>query len=121
MLARETLCLLILAIASASSAAAQVVHGERYIFRRELEALYAQNASAFMNQFDAIMALRAPGFHAVMPDGAVRDRAEMETYTRGFLNGVKKWNRLTFTIDSLRVPLNREHLASAASAALAWR
>lgn len=27
----------------------------------------------------------------------------METYIQGFLNGVKKWNRLTFTIDSVRV------------------
>ena len=72
--------------------------------RKELEAVYQRNTSAFLG-FDvkAVMALRAPDFHTVTPDGTTRDRAAMETYTLGFLNGVKQWNRITFTIDSLRV------------------
>ena len=72
--------------------------------RKELEAWYEQNSSAYQRwDFEAIMALRTPDFHAIGPDGTTRDRAGMELYIRGFLNGVKKWNRLTFTIDSLRV------------------
>jgi hypothetical protein len=47
------------------------------------------------------MGLRAPDFHTLTPDGTVRDRAAMEQYTIGLLNGVKKWNELTLTIDSL--------------------
>lgn len=72
--------------------------------RKELEAVYQRNTSAFLS-FDvkAVMALRAPDFHTVTPDGTTRDRAAMETYTVGLLNGVKQWNRITFTIDSLRV------------------
>jgi ketosteroid isomerase-like protein len=72
--------------------------------RKELEEVYRRNTSAFLS-FDvkAVMALRAPDFHTVTPDGTTRDRAAMETYTVGILNGVKKWNRITFTIDSLRL------------------
>ncbi|HSL69610.1 MAG TPA: nuclear transport factor 2 family protein [Longimicrobiales bacterium] len=72
--------------------------------RKQLEALYQQNTSAYLrHDFAAIMALRAADFHAITPDGRTQDRAAMETYIQGFLNGVKKWNRLTFTIDSVRV------------------
>src|SRR5262245_40975401 len=72
--------------------------------RKELEAAYRRNGDAFL-KYDvaAVMALRAPDFHTVGADGAVRDRAEMETYTVGILNGIKKWNRIDFKIDSLRV------------------
>ena len=49
------------------------------------------------------MELRAADFHTITPDGVVRDRAAMAEYTEGILHGIKKWNRLTFTIDSLRV------------------
>src|SRR5881396_2714131 len=70
------------------------------VVRAELERRYAENVAAFERQdVPAIMALRAPGFHAIMPDGHVRDRAEMETYTVGLLNGIRKWNETTFTID----------------------
>jgi hypothetical protein len=51
----------------------------------------------------AVMALRAPDFHAVTPDGATQDRRAMEQYITGIMNGIKKWNRLEFTIDSLEV------------------
>ena len=68
------------------------------------EAWYQQNTSAYQRyDLDAIMALRAPDFHAIGPDGTTRDRAAMELYIRGILNGVKQWNRLTFSLDSLRV------------------
>jgi ketosteroid isomerase-like protein len=72
--------------------------------RAELERRYAENAAAFMRwDLQAIMALRAPDFHAVTPEGVTKDRAAMELYTQGLLNGIKKWNMVTLTIDSLRV------------------
>ena len=72
--------------------------------RAELERRYAENAAAFMKwDLKAIMALRAPDFHSVTPDGATQDRAAMELYTQGLLNGIKKWNKLTQTIESLQV------------------
>jgi ketosteroid isomerase-like protein len=72
--------------------------------RRELELAYAQNTDAFLrHDVPGIMALRAPEFHTIPPEGNVRDRAAMEQYTIGFLNGIKKWNRMKITIDSLRV------------------
>ena len=72
--------------------------------RKQIEAWYEQNKKAYAAwDFPAIMALRAADFHAVTPDGATQDRAAMEQYTQGFLNGVKKWNSLNFTIDSVRV------------------
>jgi ketosteroid isomerase-like protein len=72
--------------------------------RAELERRYAENAAAFMKwDLQAIMALRAPDFHTVTPDGATQDRAAMERYTRGLLNGIKKWNKITQTIDNLEV------------------
>ncbi len=51
----------------------------------------------------AFLEASAPDFHTVNAEGTFRDRAAMETYTIGILNGVKKWNRIEFTIDSLRV------------------
>lgn len=72
--------------------------------RTELERLYEHNAAAFLRwDMSSVMALRAPDFHAVLPDGTVRDRATMEQYIQGVLNGIKKWNSISFTIDSLRV------------------
>lgn len=72
--------------------------------RTELERLYAQNTAAFLRwDFAGVMALHAPDFHSITPDGVVRDRPAMENYIQGVLNGIKKWNSITFTIDSLRV------------------
>lgn len=72
--------------------------------RAELERRYAENAAAFMRwDLQAIMVLRAPDFHTVTPDGVRNDRAAMERYTEGLLNGIKKWNKITLSIDSLRV------------------
>jgi hypothetical protein len=72
--------------------------------RGELERLYDQNTAAFL-RFDlaGVMALRAPDFHSVTPDGVTHDRGAMERYIAGFMNGIRKWNAVTFTIDSLRV------------------
>ena len=72
--------------------------------RAELERWYALNVQAYRNHdVPAIMALRAPDFHTVTPDGVVRDRAAMEHYITGLLNGIRQWNELKFTIDSLSV------------------
>jgi ketosteroid isomerase-like protein len=70
--------------------------------RAELEKAYAQNADGFQrSDVAAVMALRAPDFHAVTPDGATQDRRAMELYITGIMNGIRKWNALTLTIDSL--------------------
>ena len=72
--------------------------------RAELAARYAENAAAFMKgDVEAIMALRAPDFYTIGPDGARNDRAAMAQYTRGLLNGIRKWNKLEQNIDSLDV------------------
>jgi ketosteroid isomerase-like protein len=72
--------------------------------RLALERRYAENTAAFRRKdLGAVMALRAPDFHTITPDGTVRDRAAMEGYTQGFMNGVREWKAIEFTIDSLRV------------------
>ena len=70
--------------------------------RAALERAYQMNIDAFKRwDVAGVMALRAPDFHTVGADGITRDRAAMEQYTVGLLNGIKKWNELTLTIDSL--------------------
>lgn len=72
--------------------------------RAELERAYKENADAFeRSDVAAVMALRAPDFHTVTADGVTQDRRAMERYTAGFMNGVRKWNAQTLTIDSLDV------------------
>jgi len=72
--------------------------------RTEIERRYTENTAAFMRwDLPAVMALRAPDFHTITPDGTVRDRAAMENYTQGIMNSVKAWNAIDFAIDSLRV------------------
>lgn len=72
--------------------------------RRELEQWYDENTRAFQaKDVDAIMALRTEDFHSVTPDGTVQDRAAMEHYTVGLLNGIDRWISLSFDIDSLEV------------------
>jgi ketosteroid isomerase-like protein len=91
-------------LSASQSTPARPVAGDTAKVRKELEAAYKRNTDAFL-KYDvaAVMALRAPDFHTVGADGTVRDRAGMETYTVGILNGIKKWNLIKFTIDSLRV------------------
>jgi ketosteroid isomerase-like protein len=70
----------------------------------ELEQAYKENTAAFMRwDVAAVMALRAPDFHAVTQDGATQDRRAMELYITGIMTGVRQWNRIDFTIDSLDV------------------
>jgi ketosteroid isomerase-like protein len=72
--------------------------------RADLEKAYQENTAAFLRwDLAAVMALRAPDFHTVTPDGATQDRQAMEQYIGGIMNGIKKWNRIDFTIDSLDV------------------
>ena len=72
--------------------------------RAELERAYAANAEAFKRwDLAGIMALRDTGFHTFAPDGGRQSRADMEHRTIGLLNGIKKWNSMTLTIDSLTV------------------
>jgi hypothetical protein len=74
------------------------------LVKAELERLYDQNAAAFLRgDVAAVMELRAPDFHTITPDGTVHDRAAMERYIQGFINGIRKWNVQTVTIDSLGV------------------
>jgi len=59
--------------ASANRAAADRVTDTR----AELERWYAENSEAFQRwDLQAIMALKAPDFHSVTPDGVTHDRAE---------------------------------------------
>jgi hypothetical protein len=85
-------------------AAAAAVSQDTASVRKELELWYQKNTEAFRN-FDvaAVMALRAPDFHTVGPDGTASDRATMETRTIGLLNGIRQWMVLEFSLDSLRV------------------
>ena len=95
-MSKVALCVLLAAV-SASPIAAQDT-----AVRAELEKLYARNNEAYMrNDLQGVMALRAPDFHSVGPDGTHRDRAGMELYMQGIMNGVRKWNELKITIDSL--------------------
>ncbi len=72
--------------------------------RQQLERQYELNRQAFLREdLDAIMALRTDDFHTVGPDNQTRDRAEMRQYTEGLLNGIERWNELTFAIDSLEI------------------
>lgn len=72
--------------------------------RREIEQWYDENKRAFLAEdITAIMALRTEDFHAAGPDGAVRDRASMEQYTVGLLNGIERWISMDLEIDSLEV------------------
>ena len=72
--------------------------------RAELDRLYVLNAEAFIRgDVAALMELRSDGFHTIAADGSVRDRAAMQEYMQGIINGIRKWNQITFVIDSLTV------------------
>ena len=103
---RPCVASLVLLLATAGSASAQrsTAATDTVKVRKEIEAWYEQNTNAYVkHDLAAIMALRAPDFHTITPDGTRQDRAGMERYIEGLLNGIKKWNRLTFTLDTLRV------------------
>lgn len=72
--------------------------------RAELDRLYVMNAEAFMRgDIRALLELRSEGFHTIAGDGVVRDRAAMREYMQGIINGIRKWNQITFVIDSVSV------------------
>ncbi len=72
--------------------------------RAELERAYQENVDAYLRgDIKAVMALRAPDFHTVGPEGTTRDRQAMELYMTGIMNGVRKWNSMRLSIDSLDV------------------
>jgi hypothetical protein len=72
--------------------------------RRELEAWYERNKRGFLEKnVPAIMALRADDFHTVGPDNVPKNRADMEQYTVGILNGINRWISMSFDLDSIRV------------------
>jgi ketosteroid isomerase-like protein len=102
-----TLVVLISVAAPAASAQSNRVADSPRVeteVRSELEKAYDDNKAAFLRwDFPAVMALRAPDFHTVTPDGATQDRRAMELYITGIMNGIKKWNEIDFTIDSLDV------------------
>jgi ketosteroid isomerase-like protein len=70
--------------------------------RKGIEEGYRRNREAFLaKDVKGIMAVRTDDFHTIGPDGTPKDRAAMEAYTVGFLNGVDRWISIEFTIDSL--------------------
>ena len=99
-----TLIVFIACASACASAQSNRTEDSTSVVRKELEQAYKENANAFA-RFDvaAVMALRAPDFHAITPDGRTQDRQAMELYITGIMNGAKKWNAATFTIDSLEV------------------
>ena len=72
--------------------------------RAELERLYDLNTVAYMRgDLRAVMELKSDAFHAIPANGVLQDRAAMQTYMQGIMNGIRKWNQMTLVIDSLRV------------------
>ena len=70
--------------------------------RRGIEEGYRRNREAFLaKDVKAVMALRTEDFHTIGPDGTMRDRAAMESYTVGLLNGIERWIAIEFEVDSL--------------------
>ena len=59
--------------------------------RAELDRLYVLNAEAFVRgDVPGLMELRSDGFHTIAADGSVRDRAAMQEYMQGIINGIRK-------------------------------
>src|SRR5687768_15496946 len=57
--------------------------------RKAIEEWYARNIAAFQaKDVAAIMSLRTDDFHTVTPDGKVNSRADMEAYTKRFLDRI---------------------------------
>lgn len=70
--------------------------------RAGIEDAYRRNRKAFLSKdVKAIMALRTDDFYTIGPDGRRRDRAAMEEYTVGLLNGIDRWIEISFKVDSL--------------------
>ena len=72
--------------------------------RKAIEAWYDRNTEAFNSKdVAAIMALRTDDFHTVTPDGKVNTRADMEAYTKRFLDRIDHFISLDFQIGTIDV------------------
>jgi ketosteroid isomerase-like protein len=85
--------------------------------RRGITEGYRRNREAFLaKDVKAVMSLRTEDYHSIGPDGKMRDRAAMEDYTIGLLNGIDRWIEIEFDVDSLTVSgleadaIMRQHL-----------
>ena len=98
-------CLMLLMLIVAAPACLTAQSNPKHAaVRAELEKAYKENTDAFLRwDIAAVMALRAADFHTVNAEGFTQDRRAMELYITGIMNGVRKWNSQTFTIDSLDV------------------
>src|SRR6476659_70387 len=72
--------------------------------RSAIEAWYDRNIEAFNNKdVAAVMALRADDFHTLMPIGKVNTRADMEAYTKRFLDRIDHFISQSFQIGTIEV------------------
>ena len=72
--------------------------------RTAIEAWYDRNIEAFKKKdVGAVMALRTDDFHTVTPDGKVNTRADMEAYTKRFLDRIDHFISLDFQIGTIDV------------------
>src|SRR6266850_7329361 len=68
--------------------------------RRGIREANRRNRAAMLaKDMKAVMALRTGDFHSITPDGKLHDRAAMEEYTGGFLNGVERWISISFKVE----------------------
>jgi hypothetical protein len=78
--------------------------------KRELEARYRENESAFFARDpDRVMLLRHPNFHTILPDGKVNTRKQMYERTRTFIGRVEKFDSLFENITGLTVSGDTAH------------
>jgi ketosteroid isomerase-like protein len=72
--------------------------------RKAIEEWYAHNIAAFnAKDVAAVMALRTDDFHTVTPDGKVNTRADMEAYTKLFLDRIDHFISQEFQIGTIDV------------------
>ena len=87
------------------------------VARRGVREANRRNRAAMLaKDMKAVMALRTDDFHSITPDGKLHNRAAMEAYTGGFLNGVERWISISFKVESLTLngleadAITRQHL-----------
>jgi ketosteroid isomerase-like protein len=72
--------------------------------RKAIEEWYAHNIAAFnAKDVAAVMALRTDDFHTVTPDGKVNTRADMEAYTKLFLDRIDHFISQEFQIGTIDI------------------
>jgi hypothetical protein len=70
--------------------------------KRELAERYRENEAGFFSHDPGrVMRLRHPGFHAILPDGRVSNREQMDERTRAFIGRVERFDSLTERIITL--------------------